>query len=422
MPDTDLDHELAQLRDEMRGSLPVPELSKIVARNKQRVVRRRMQLGAVVAVLVVSMAIPLLREQMTPEPVKPATPPAETSPLPKEPFITEVEFADDYHGYAIRMTCEDGKPERCREQLLATEDGTHWQRRPLPQPKASPSWAVGALVALGPDELTVEWSASRSPEESDVYRVHSVDGGRTWEQVTVPNLVTAAVEEIPDGGKLIPSCAKLAGGGTQCTERGVAVLMPGSGESALLANRPRLTAMAAGHVPTAGGQWWMVGRDPQTNQWGLAISDDDGRSWTTTVLDFRESVDQDGWSVASSGDTLYATAIGARANTSNGLVAIFRSTDGGRTWERTWRPVGEETPRRVHGHTVVADDGTLSINAPDGKAYVSRDGGRTFTETEPRYGDYVFWTETGYVAVDVVSGRDVDVSEDGVHWRKVKIG
>jgi hypothetical protein len=421
MPDPDLDQELARLADDVRASVPVPGLDKIVARHKQRVVRRRMQIGAVVAVLVVSMAIPLLREQMAPEPRNPAAQP-ESGTMPKEPFLTGVDFVDDDHGYAIRMICENGDHNKCREEFLATEDGTHWETRRLPRPDSAPSWAGGRLVALGRDEVTVEWSASVSPEESDVHRVRSADGGRTWEQVTVPNLVTATVEDIPDGGKLIPTCAKLAGGGTQCTERGVAVLLPGSGESALLANRPRLTATAAGSAPMADGRWWMVGRDPTTYKWALAISDDDGRSWTTTVLDFRESVDPDGWSVASSGDTLYASAIGSRSNTSNGLVAVFRSTDAGRAWERTWQPVGEQTPRRVYGHIVVAEDGTLTINATNAKTYVSRDGGRTFTETEPRHGEYAFWVGDGYIALDVESGRDVDVSEDGVHWRKVKIG
>ena len=99
-----------------------------------------------------------------------------------------------------------------------------------------------------------------------------------------------------------------------------------------------------------------------------------------------------------------------------------RLADDGRSWERTWKPVGEQTPRRVYGHTVVADDGSLNNNATDGKAYVSRDGGRTFSETEPRFGDYAYWIGTGYLAVDVESGREVDMSEDGLHWRKVKIG
>lgn len=422
MLDTDLDQELAQLGDEVRTSVPVPALDKIVARHKHRVVRRRMQFGAVAAVLVVSTAVPLLRDQMVPDPPKPAVPPAESSPFPKKPFITDMDFADDDHGYAIRMTCENGNPARCEGKLLATGDGTHWDNRRLPRPESAPSWANGTLRTLGPDELTVEWPASASPEDTDVYRVLSVDGGRTWKQVTVPNLVTATVGEIPDGGKLIPSCARLAGGGTQCAERGVAVLLPGSGESALLANRPRLTAMAAGNVPMANGQWWTVGRDPKTDEWGLAISDDDGRTWTTTALNFSDSVDQYGWSVGSSGSTLYATAIGSRSNTSNGLVAIFRSTDGGLTWERTWKPVGEQSPRRVFDSTVVGQDGTLTINATDGKAYVSKDGGRTFTETERRYGDYAFWIGTGYLGVAVESGRAVDMSEDGVHWRKVKIG
>jgi hypothetical protein len=421
MPDTDLDQELARLGDEVRTSMSVPGLDKIVARHKQRVVRRRMQIGAVAAVLVVSMAMPLLREQLEPAPRKPAAPPEKTGDMPKEPFFTNVDFVDDDHGYAIRMACENGIRERCKEELLVTEDGTHWEHRRLPRPKSAPSWAGATLVPLGRDEIVIDWSASAAIESPEVYRVRSTDSGRTWEHVAVPDTVTDTVEEIPDGGKLIRTCAEVVNAKPQCGERGVGVLLPGSGRSALLTNRPPLVAPTAGDNPTADGRWWMVGRDAKTNRWALAISDDDGRSWTTTSLNMTASVDPFGWSVVSSGGTLYATAIGPRSNTSNALMAIFLSDDGGQTWQRTWKPVGEEAPRRVFSNAVVGDDGTLAINATDGKAYLSRDGGRTFTETEPRFGDYAFWNGTGYIAVDVDSGRDVDVSKDGVHWRKVKI-
>lgn len=378
-----------------------------------------MQIGAVVAVLVVSLAVPLLRTQMVPEPAPDHAPPVASS-LPKGPFISSVDFVDTDHGYVIRSTCR-GRPTSCTEELLATDDGEHWKKNRLPRPDTAPSWSRGQLQTLGRDELTVDWAQSAGLEGTRIHRKHSVDGGETWEDVAVPGVVTDTVAEIPENAALVSTCAQLVGGGQKCAERGFAVLLPGSGRSALLANRPPLTAMIAGQVPTADGKWWVAGRDPKTKSWGLAISDDQGRTWTTTVLGWAENVDPYGWSVVSQGGTLYATAIGSLPNASNGLQGIFRSPDGGHAWEQTWRPAEGKQPRRVFWHTVAAEDGTLTINAPDGM-YSSQDGGRTFTKGEQRYPGYASRTRTGYVVSPGRITNEVLLSDDGVNWRRVKVG
>jgi photosystem II stability/assembly factor-like uncharacterized protein len=379
-----------------------------------------MQVGAAVAVLVVSLAIPLLRGQLVAHPKPPAAPPGETT-VPRGPFLQDMDFADAEHWYAMRLTCDSGRL-ACTEELVSTEDGTHWQSRPVPKPHEVPSWSRGALETLGPEEVMVEWGVSPALADGKIYRIHSLDGGRTWQRVTLPTVVTATVPAIPDGASLVWTCARLADGGQKCAEQGFAVVLPGSGESALLANRPRLTAMMAGDVPTADGRWWVAGRDPKTNAWDLAISDDDGRTWTTTPLNWKGSVNALGWSVVSANGTLYATAIGALPNVSNGLLGIFRSTDGGHTWQQTWQPADGRQPRRVYWSTVAGEDGTLTINTPEGDTFSSRDGGRTFTDVKRRYGDYGLRTRIGYVAVMTNSNRTVEVSEDGVHWRKIKVG
>jgi hypothetical protein len=422
MPDTDLDAELTRLRDEVRDSLAVPEFRQVVARHKQRVVRRRMQVGAAVAVLVVSVAIPLLRNQMASDRVRPATPPpaSDYSP-PKGPFISAIDYADDDHGYVIRARCKGG-PVTCTEQLLATDDGgKHWEKRSLPRPDSAPTWTLGTLHLTGSEEVTVDWPTSASDESTRTYRAHSVDGGRTWQSVPVPGIVTDTVPAIPPDGVLVPSCARLSGGGYHCAERGFAVLLPGSGRSAKLANSPRLTAMIAGEIPMSRGRWWVIGREPKTDHWGIAISDDDGRSWRTTILDWGDNVDPFGWSVVAQGDAMYATAIGTLPDVSNGLLGIFRSTDGGQSWAQTWQPKEGKQPRRVFPSTVAGADGTLTINSTDGKMFLSRDGGRTFTETKQRYTDYAGRLRTGYIAGLDQSPLEMATSSDGVHWRKVKV-
>ena len=185
MPDLDLDDELARLRDGVRETLPVPDFDQVVGRHRQRVVRRRMQIGAVVSVLVVSLAVPLLREQMVPDPPPDAPSPPVAATLPRSPFISEVNFADAEHGYAIRVTCE-GRPVTCSEVLLVTDGGDRWEKRPLPRPDAAPSWSRGVISLLGPDELTVDWSLSG--QNARKHRVHSTAGGRTWQAVPVPSV------------------------------------------------------------------------------------------------------------------------------------------------------------------------------------------------------------------------------------------
>jgi hypothetical protein len=420
MPDTDLDTVLSRLRDDVRGALPVPAIEQVVARHKQRVIRRRMQVGAVVAVLVVSLAIPLLRDQIVPDRPDVASPPPPRSAYDTGTFVDFAEFADADHGYAIRSTCESG-PRNCTSELLATEDGEHWKKRDIPRPETAPSWARPELIVLGPDEVTLDWAVSPAVETTRIARWHSVDAGVTWEKVDVPVLVTDTIAAIPENGVLAPTCARPSSDERQCEERGFVVVQPGTGRAAKLANSPSLIAMLAGRAPTADGYWWVAGRDSKTDHWALAISRDDGRTWTTSILDWGEPLYSYGWSVASHGGTLYASAIGALPAQSNGLLGIFRSTDGGRTWEQTWRPRDGKMPRQVVPTTVVADDGSLTINGQDEKQYRSLDGGRTFTEVPARYQGYAERTRTGYIASGE-GGGSILVSDDGVHWRKVKIG
>ncbi|MPZ84350.1 MAG: hypothetical protein GEV28_29730 [Actinophytocola sp.] len=427
MPDLDLDTELGRLRDGIRQSVPVPDFDRVLERSRQRVVRGRMQIAAAAAVLLVSVAVPLLRAGMAPDPVEPATPPAPATPsqqmMPTEPFIFDGNFADEDHGYAMRADCDEGPaPQDCAEILLATDDGgDRWTTRALPKPENLPNGALGRLWVLGEDEVAVDWNGSLAAQAR---RVHSTDGGQTWHPVEVPLVVTDTVPAIPDGGVLVVGCPKLVGVGWQCDETGVDVVLPGSGEPARLANPPRLDEPQPGPITTRDGRWWVVGRQPGTRQWAAAVSDDEGRTWVISPLGFAGTPAQEGWSVVSAGDTLYASAVGMQIADRYGMLAVLRSDDGGRSWERTWQWDEDAMPRDTLGQPVGLPDGSLMINAKGGKGrtFVSEDGGRTFTEVKRRYNGGAFWTRAGYAAWPADMPNDkFQFSADGEHWRDMTI-
>jgi len=427
MPDIDLDAELAEMRESARRSMPVPAFGLVRDRHKQRTVRRRMQIGAAVAVLVVSLAVPLLRAGLAPESRPPAAPPApvpDEQQIPDGPFVLNPDFADAEHGYAIRGNCPGRKYVNCTGELLATDDGgRRWESREIPDL----SFSKGQLPVphvLGPQEIALDWTRPDPANNRVGRRAFSEDGGQTWRTVELPHVPTESVPAIPDGGELVRACAELVGGGQQCAARGFAVLMPGTGESALLANAPELEDVEASRAPTADGRWWLVGRAPETRDWTIAVSDDDGRTWVTSTLDWQGSALD--WSIATHDGTLYASVTGSLpfGGEEPGLLAIFRSTDDGRSWEQTWHPDEDKAPRETWGQVVVANDGNLLINAVggEGRTYLSSDGGSTFTEVERRFNGGAYWTRIGWMAFAAEVHHGHQFSPDGIDWRELKIG
>jgi hypothetical protein len=317
------------------------------------------------------------------------------------PGIFDLMFADERHGHALRVDCGQFA---CDLDLVSTANGENWTTREVTPASRAPG-STGRLYVLGPDDVAVDWTPIDDPYQ--VSRVYSDDSGRTWRRVPAGRL--GAVRAIPPGAALQTTCAA---SGTACE---VAVVLPGSGRSARLATAPPLYRPFAGSVPVAGGRWWIVGRDPRTRGWALAVSADDGRTWTVSRLSWRGKADGKGWSVVPAGEALIATATGSLAGGTNGTMAIFRSDDGGRSWTRT----SGELPAGLAGIPVAASDGTLLFNTEDGRGLMSRDDGRTFTEVRPRFRGHAYWARFGYVAASDPDAP-VQYSTDGLHWREIR--
>jgi photosystem II stability/assembly factor-like uncharacterized protein len=105
----------------------------------------------------------------------------------------------------------------------------------------------------------------------------------------------------------------------------------------------------------------------------------------------------------------------------NGLLAIFRSTDGGRTWAQTWQAGRGQEPRSNAGVAVARADGTLTVIAESGVLYTSSDGGATFT-SGPSTQVSVEWGRGGYLAHHTYPSNLFLWSPNGVSWTEFVVG
>jgi hypothetical protein len=126
--------------------------------------------------------------------------------------------------------------------------------------------------------------------------------------------------------------------------------------------------------------------------------------------------------VVASGGVLYASQPGQLPEddtVKNGLQTIHRSTDGGHTWERTWKHRKGAEPRSLIGDLLAAADGSLTVYG-EGGAWRSADGGRTFVGASGSQGfaGSVTVTALGYLRGEGSYG----ISADGIHWHSFDLG
>jgi photosystem II stability/assembly factor-like uncharacterized protein len=381
-------------------------------------VNRRRPLLTLATVAVIATSIPLMRTLLPPIPEpRPDSPlPAIGSfglPLPawvpSDPgsYIYNVRWGDRTHGYALRGTCL--AQDDCGVELMTTEDASQWRSRRLPTPDGkTESGLFQRLYVLGQKQLAVE-----APRE----RWYSEDAGISWRKVPIGRGETVAA--IPDRAILEPNCTVVS---VSCGRLGeIQVMLPGSGRSASLANPPPLGEASPSQVPAADGGWWVSGRDPATGHLALAVSRDAGRSWSVSDLPDVPGVSYAGISVVVGPNAVYATEAGPAPGVYNGLLAIMRSTDSGRTWETTWVAHGNAEPRGISGVAVAGADGALTVSNDAGSAYASTDGGHTFTPTGRILG-YVEWNRDGYFASAPFSTNKYAWSTDGVRWAWYAVG
>lgn len=365
--------------------------------------------GMVIAVPVISI---LLRPDTVREP--PPDAPRLTAPPNTSANVYSVDFADEQHGFALRLrSCDD---RGCRHQLLVTEDGEEWKVRDLPYDART----LGNLLTLSALGRCTVANDAVSPDPGMDVLWFSNDCGTTWRRV--PQQIAGTVRSIPAGSTLTAVCRILGPAPDGCA-RVVAVTMPETGRRMRLATAPALDALRVERTPFADGAWWISGRNPDNGRWSVAVSRDDGRTWDLRTLQALSGGDVARVRMAGQGVNIYAVAEGGPEH-EFGLVAIFHSDDRGKTWEQTWRTGGSREPERLRGTALARPDDLLIMEEEgidqDGKGWHSFDHGRTFLPASPaEFLGSVFRTRGGYVLSTGLGSRWYR-SPDGVRWQEIR--
>ncbi|MFL6122788.1 hypothetical protein [Actinophytocola sp.] len=391
---SELENSLKKLRDGLRSSIGHPDLDLVAVRARQRAVRRRMQGGAITAVVAVSLTVPLLRsvpgEQDATDPVR-------------IPVTYQVDFADALHGYALGSACGDSDSS-CTITLLATADrGRSWRQRELPGDDKL--YADGDLFVVDQNRLRLYRMSGTS---RTVHILASDDGGRSWHTPAAAAEVAAAPNSVPSGMNLQKLCH--GNGSSECAAGVGAVTLGGS--LSPTPTQPPAEVRVLGAAPTTSGRYWAVSQDPTTKGWTISVTSDAGRTWHTTPVDLPGVPwpEDAPWSVVEGNGVLYATAVGMIGSGPFGLLAVFRSTDGGLSWTQTWRATPDTVLKTVTGSAVATLDGRLLVYSATEGTFESTDG-RRFSRAADALPGPVAWTRAGYLAK--VKDNEYDLSSNG---------
>lgn len=389
--------------------------------------RRREKLIGLGLLLAVLVALPLISTQLRLPSDRADLPAIERTSAPPptsvdiDPAnvaeIISVDFADRRHGFALWSHCiEDAPATRCRQRFLTTSDGENWTVRNFPGSGfEGQDGGSGYVVALGKCRVLL---SGAHPEKYHT-RLFSDDCGRNW--VSVPLKPAGSISEIPEGATLASPCTGERDEVDDCDDGRLVVTVPDSGRRIWLDTSPALEDPSPESVPADDGAWWVSGRDSATGRRAVAVSRDQGRSWSVSRLPRWQARQVHQLPITMRGKDAYALAVGSLRDVRSGLLAIFHSEDGGETWEQTWQAAPGDSPRSIAGSPIAGPRGVLIILDESVPVHHrSLDGGRTF--------DAAIFTQPissprrmrgGYLATSDGSPRSWYRAVDGVRWRKI---
>ncbi|MFD3498858.1 exo-alpha-sialidase [Streptomyces sp. NPDC058678] len=359
------------------------------------------------------------------------TPPRIPSARELPGFVAGIGFASDGSGFALLAEC--GKT-RCRQRVAVLDRGADaWRlaRSPLPDVTGDLGITAG-LVVLGPGRALLTDGTWPPPDGT----WFTGDAGRNWRRGSSEPSGSTAV--VPEGGALVEDCLRTDPEGNGCERSRLVAVLPDTGEYKALAGQPPLEGAVrpAGAVApeaesglvgaSAEELLFASGSDPGSGRPALAVSEDRGRSWRLSRLPGTAEHGSGVHVVGVARSTLlYAVRPGLppdEDDVKNGLLALYRSTDGAHTWERVWKHRKGVEPRSSLGTPVAAADGSLTVHGEAG-AWRSVDGGRSFTGSGSRgLAGSVTRTPLGYLWSDSFGAGSFRISADGVHWASFELG
>ncbi|MFF9915015.1 WD40/YVTN/BNR-like repeat-containing protein [Streptomyces sp. NPDC013457] len=333
-------------------------------------------------------------------------------------------FASDGSGFALLADCvgDQRAPENgfCRQHVAVLDRGARsWALRRSPLPETRGTDGVSSqLRVLGPGRALVEEGGAEPAARRSWF---TRDGGLTWREVDGRPIGTAPV--IPAGAVLTTDCAAPVGGSVDdCTRERLVVISPEDGRRRALAQGPLLGARPRpAEVAEPDGSWWVSGNDPLSGRAAVAVSRDQGRSWSVSRLPSPTA--EPGWftAVAVGPDVVYAAEMGELKGgdpVKNPMRALHRSRDGGRTWERMWTTGPMAEPRTLLGIPVPGPGGRVLIGAED-REYMSVDGGRSF---RPSGEGTAYTRRTPAGLLRSSTSCLYDISVDGGRWAEFAVG
>ncbi|HEX8631534.1 MAG TPA: sialidase family protein [Catenuloplanes sp.] len=435
------------LRDEIGDAARQPEFASVMRRASR--IRTRRYSAATGTAAVLTLAVALAGSTLASGGTRPSGPPGgaagpgvgSSAGVPSGGPARAIEWAgaaDALHLYAVLTDCDE-----CPRRLVGSADGGRSWRTRHTFGGGQMQWFAPRLITIGPESLLFDAPLAGQPgarlpgfpagfpkAHNPVEPVRSnwrltTDGGATWRDVAKSKTPVAAAT----AGSPIVSCEAETRDADNCV---LYVLDPAAGRLAPLANQPPLLGMDVTRVPASAGLW-VQGYHRDSERPAMAVSRDNGRTWTTTV--FTEEPP-----VAASTGRPRATQNLPNVTTADGRTAyamfvrgaapprVYRSTDGGRTWKRTNgdTPVSE-APLSSPESWVTADGAHVILDQPDGLArfLVSADGRRYTPMTVTGLQDEIASGEPMRLPT-MAGGRYLYqsanrayVSDDGRRWQPV---
>jgi len=414
---TDLDDRLGLLRADLHSRIVAPPLLAVLDRDSRP---RRNQMAAALAAAAVVIAVLttgalLVRGNRHPD-SQLAAPAAATypsgahlAPAPSGRYrsVVSADMVDAQHGFALIENCTANVSACGPSTVAATQDGVRGMQHRVPAPADDPLVTIYAggtvapsLTALGPRSVFYQ----AGPKSG----YFSSDAGATW--ISVPPGVNGSVTDIPTGGSLQAGCP--TGGSDPCPTVALTVRLPSNGHLVRLVHQPDLAVDSVDAASLADGAWWVSGSKGGLQ--AVAVSRDQGQTWTSTILPAAAGQYRFTSPVTGAGGHLWALSVGQLPDVKNGLLAVYRSDNNGKSWVSAWTAKPGKQPRSAEGVGIASSIGlTICDENRPRRGWVSADRGVTFTKSVCPAGGAPQWSKAGYLGRE---GTNLTLSRDGIHW------